>query len=239
MPVRGRGARMPSNGAPFLSLWAGCTRLGRTRRADPANRRRAVIRALARAFASSPSFVTTRSPAWHACFTTRCTMLAANAARIIGNSLAGWPTPLKSNCCNAGVKPTCCLHRAGITFTPVRRRAGHRAPDPLRHHPAQHSRGGVGAHRGRLHPARPGAEPVPRRPLPRTAHPQGRGDSCRAGPGQRPVPTGDAGTGPAGQRLRAHCRGRPGPRRQRQLLRAGGQPAHAQRCFLHAGKPAR
>lgn len=35
-------------------------------------------------------------------------MLAANAARIIGNSLAGWPTPLKSNCCNAGVKPTCC-----------------------------------------------------------------------------------------------------------------------------------
>ncbi len=71
--------------------------------------------------------------------------------------------------------------------------------------------------------------------------PQGRPRSLRAGPRQRPVPPGDEGRRRAGRRLLAHRRHRHRARRQcrrqRQLLRARGQPARAERRLVHAREP--
>ncbi len=101
-----------------------------------------------------------------------------------------------------------------------------RAPDSLRHHPPQHPRQRMASGRARLHPAGQGVEHVPRRPLPRATHHQGRNHSSRTGAGQRAIPVGDAGPGSAPRYLFAHLRRRSGARRRRHVLRARRQPAN-------------
>ena len=122
-----------------------------------------------------------------------------------------------------------------------RGRRRHRAADPVRPDPPHHPGRRVGRHGKGPGPARHGAEPLPARRLSRPGHHQGRHHPRRADPEQRPVPQGDGGRVRAAPRLLAHRGRRHRARAQCEgrgrVLRAGRQPAGAQRRELHAGRP--
>ena len=76
----------------------------------------------------------------------------------------------------------------------LRRDRGHRAADPLRYRAAHPPRRRVDTARAGPEAARAGAQCLPRRYLPRAAHPAGRPHTPRADPVQPAVPPGDAGS---------------------------------------------
>ena len=108
------------------------------------------------------------------------------------------------------------LLRMGITFNVYGDSAGDRAHLPLRSDPAHRSRPRMGPHRARPQTARPRAQRLHRRYLPRPEDPQRRHHPQRSHPFRRLLPQAVPGSESALAGVVPHHRHRPGARPRRE-----------------------